>query len=33
LVAQFYGATIRIPEQGGSATALGALLVAAERQG
>jgi type II pantothenate kinase len=32
LVAQFYGATIRIPEQGGSATALGALLVAADQQ-
>lgn len=30
-VAQFYGATIRIPERGGQATALGALLVAADR--
>lgn len=30
LVAKFYGATIRIPEQGGSATALGALLAAAQ---
>ncbi|MFN9203949.1 MAG: Fumble domain-containing protein [Gemmatimonas sp.] len=32
LVAQFYGASLRIPEQGGSATALGALLVAAAAQ-
>lgn len=31
MVAQFYGAAIRIPEQGGQATALGALLSGAER--
>ncbi|MBL0940436.1 MAG: Fumble domain-containing protein [Gemmatimonadaceae bacterium] len=31
VVAQFYGAAIRIPERGGQATALGALLVAADR--
>lgn len=33
LVGQYYGATIRIPADGGAATALGALLVTRDAQG